>query len=521
MKMIIGGEHTDASDGSTVDVSNPYTGAVIDTVPNATTEDVRRAGDNAAIGQRIWGASQLHERIAVMERWLELLEQHKTELAELLCSEMGKPIQDCYGEVGAVDNWARLTMHHAATILGHSFPSGVTPSEAGDLQVTMRVPRGVCVCICPANYPISGLALNVVPAVLGGNAVLIKPATSNPLTAIRVTDLLIQAGMPPEACQIVTGSGARVGDALVEHPAVASVIMIGSSGVGVQIAQRAARNLAHVTLELGGNDCMIMLDDADMELSVTQAIEGRMYNAGQICCAPKRLLVPRSRKQEFVDRLTQRLADEVVVGDPWDARTRIGTLPTESAAKGVEEKVRLAVAEGAEVVYGGQRNGAQYHPTVIDNVRPDSAMAQDDEIFGPVFGIIEYGTEQEALEIANNTMYGLMSQVMTEDYRRGIRFANGMESGSVILNFNTFSGRTSAQPFGGYKKSGIGRNGISTAIQELTREKTMIFKGILPVSVASPSVAGATKDAAQMRHFPAPSPATPDLSSAAAPSGVG
>ena len=517
MQMIIDGQHVDASDGATVAVTNPYTGEVIDTIPDATLDDVARAGDVAVRGQRLWGATQLHERIAVMERWLELLEEHKTELAELLCAEMGKPISDCYGEVGAVDNWARLTMHHASTILGSTLPLGTTPDEAGDLQVTIREARGVCVCICPTNYPISGLALNVVPAVLGGNAVLIKPATGNPLTAIRVTDLLIEAGMPPAACQILTGSGARVGNALVDHPAVAAVIMIGSSGVGSQIAQRAARNLAHVTLELGGNDCMIMLDDADIERSVTQAIEGRMYNAGQICCAPKRLLVPRSRKPEFLERLIQRLKEDVVVGDPADAHTRIGTLPTESAAKGVEEKVSHAVAEGGEVVYGGRRDGAQYFPTIIDNVRPEYAMAQDDEIFGPVFGIIEYDSEDEALHIANNTMYGLMSQVMTEDYRRGIRFANRMESGSVILNFNTFSGRTSAQPFGGYKKSGIGRNGISTAIQELTREKTIVFKGFFPVSPALASHQSATDHAGMTALASRP----PQIPADAAPSGIG
>lgn len=482
MKMIIGGLRTDASDGSTIDVTNPYTGGLVDTVPNATPEDVNRACELAVEGQEVWGSTQLHERVAVMQRWLELLEEHKSELADLLCVEMGKPIKDCYGEVGAVDNWARLTMHHAPTILGQTFPSGAVPGEAGDLQVTIREPRGVCVCICPTNYPISGLALNVVPAVLGGNAVLIKPATGNPLTAIRVTELLVEAGMPAAACQILTGSGGRVGNTLVQHPAVASVIMIGSSDVGAEIAQRAARNLAHVTLELGGNDCMVMLDDADLELSVTHAIEGRMYNAGQICCAPKRLLVPRSRKQEFVDRLIERLAAEVKVGDPRDEDTRIGTLPTERAAEGIERQVEAAAAEGAKIVYGGDRRGAQYPPTVVDGVRPDHAMARDSEVFGPVFGIIEYDSEEEALRIANNTVYGLMSQVMTEDYRRGIRFANRMESGAVILNFNTFSGRTSAQPFGGYKKSGIGRNGISTAIQELTREKTIVFKGMLPVS---------------------------------------
>lgn len=478
MKMIIGGEHVEASDGSTIDVTNPYTGELVDTVPNATESDVARAGDAALRGQRIWGATPLHERLTVMERWLELLDIHRAELADLLTAEMGKPIRDSDGEVGAVDNWARLTMHHAPTILGQTYPSGAVPDEAGDLQVSVRRPRGVCVCICPTNYPISGLALNVVPAVLGGNAVLIKPATGNPLTAIRVTALLIEAGLPAEACQILTGNGARIGNALVSHPAVASVIMIGSSEVGSQIAARAAQNLSHITLELGGNDCMIMLEDADIDLCVTHAIEGRMYNAGQICCAPKRLLVPRGRKQEFLTKLTERLDAEVSVGDPRDESTRIGTLPTERAAIGIEELVGAAVAEGAHIAYGGRREGAQYYPTVIDEVRPEHSMARDAEIFGPVFGIIEYDTEDEALEIANNTFYGLMSQVMTEDYRRGIRFANRMESGSVVINFNTFSGRTSAQPFGGYKKSGIGRNGISTAIQELTLEQTITFKNM-------------------------------------------
>lgn len=480
MQMIIAGEHIDASDGATITVTDPYTGELLATVPSATVEDVERAAEAAREGQRAWGRTRLHERIAVMERWLELLQQHKNEIAETLCAEMGKPITDAYGEVGAVDNWARLTMQHAPTLLGKALSTGSSPHGARDLETTVRAPKGVCVCICPTNFPISGLALNVVPAVLGGNAVIIKPASANPLAAIMVSDLLIQAGMPAEACQILTGSGRTVGNTLVEHPVTASVMMIGSSGVGIEIAQRASKNLAHLTLELGGNDCMIMLDDADMDLCVTEAIEGRMYNAGQICCAPKRLLIPRHRKEEFTTLLLERLEAEVTVGNPREESTRIGTLPSEAAARGIETQILNAVEQGAQVIYGGDRRGACYPPTVVDKVLPEFDIARDDEVFGPVFSLIEYETEDEALKITNNTMYGLMSQVMTEDYRRGIRFANRIEAGSVILNFNTFSGRTSAQPFGGYKKSGIGRNGIHSAIQELTYEKTIVIKGMMP-----------------------------------------
>ena len=476
MKMIINGVDVDASDNATINVTNPFTGELVDTIPNASADDVNRACEIGLQGQREWGATSLDERIAVLNLWVELLEKHKEELGNLLCDEMGKPLPDAIGEIGAGQNWAHLTALHARTILGGTFPS----SESGhgtSLTFTTREPRGLCLAICPTNFPISGMSLNVTPAMLGGNAVIIKPATGNPLAAIRATRLLVEAGMPAAACQVITGSGSRIGNSLAEHPAVSSVMMIGSAGVGAQIASGVSANMAHVTLELGGNDCMVMLDDADMDLCVDQAIEGRMYNAGQICCAPKRLLIPRSRKEEFSAKLLARLSSEIKVGDPREKGTRISTLPIESAAVQVEGQIIHAVDQGAEVVYGGKRDGAIIEPTVIDKVTPDMDVAQNDEIFGPVFAMIEYDTEDEALEIANNNLYGLMSQVMTEDYRRGIRFANRMESGAVIVNYNTFSGRSSAQPFGGYKKSGIGRNGISTAIQELTQEKSIILNG--------------------------------------------
>lgn len=288
---------------------------------------------------------------------------------------------------------------------------------------------------------------------------------------------MIEAGVPAGCIQVLTGDGPIVGQALAGHKGVHLVSLTGSTAAGIQTMGTASKNLTHIMLELGGNDAFIFLEDGDMDLAIKEATWGRLYNGGQVCCASKRFLIHNSRKQEFIERMKEVIAN-LKVGDPSSMDTDMGPMINEPAAVRIEEQVNKTVEQGATIVCGGKREGAYYFPTILDNVTRDMDIAKDMEVFGPVIPVIGFDTVEEAIDIANSSSFGLCGCVITKDYSLGMKIANKLECGGAIVNGASFY-RSFEMPFGGWKHSGIGNEGVLTTLQEMTRLKTIILKNIL------------------------------------------
>ena len=295
---------------------------------------------------------------------------------------------------------------------------------------------------------------------------------------MKIVELCLECGVPGNVLQLVTGGGAVVGDMLVNSDGINAISLTGSTAVGRGIAKAGAETLKRIFLELGGNDPFIVFEDADMELAVADAVQGRVQNAGQTCCAPKRFLVQNSVKEEFIQRVIQRL-ENLKLGSPLDEATELGSLISPKAAREVKRQVDLTVAQGAKLLYGGDLYDESYfEPTVLDQVTPEMEVACNMEIFGPVLPIIGFDTEEEAVRIANHTIFGLQAGVMSRDMKRVMRVASQLECGGVVIN-GSGNYRHTDQPFGGWKMSGIGREGISVTLDEMTQEKSYILKNIL------------------------------------------
>jgi acyl-CoA reductase-like NAD-dependent aldehyde dehydrogenase len=477
MKMIIGGLKTDASDLQTIDVYNSATQELIDTVPSATEEDVLRAIQIAQQGREVWGETPTHKRSAILLKCADLLERHEEELSLLLCREMGKIIREARGEVDCAVQILRSYVEKARHFYGETMTDAQASCDR-DIIFTRREPIGVVACIAPFNYPVELSMHKVASALAAGNSVIVKPATDNPLTLIRITELMLQCGVPGSVLQIVTGYGSKVGKILTESVDIDAVSFTGSTEVGVSIAKAAGNTLKHLFLELGGNDPFIVFEDADIDLAVNECVSGRIQNAGQTCCAPKRFIIQNSVKDAFTDRLLQRL-QSVRTGSPLDENTDLGSLISPKAAREVKAQVEKTIAQGAKCVCGGDIYDESYfNPTVLLDVTPDMDVSKDMEIFGPVFPIIGFDTEAEAIRIANNTQFGLNAGILTRDMKRAFKVASKMECGSVIIN-GSGNYRNIDQPHGGRKMTGLGREGVSYTLQEMTQPKAYILKKVL------------------------------------------
>lgn len=477
MKILIGGHKKDSVSGESINIINPATQQIIDTVPDSSAQDADIVLEHATIGKRIWGETPLHKRSAILLSHAEKINLHKEELAELLCRETGKTIKEARTEIGTAINVFKSFVEGANHLYGITLPDS-QPGGENDIIFTRREPLGVIVCVIPFNFPASTYAYKVAPALAVGNSVIIKPPSDNPLTLIRMTELLLECGVPGDAAQIITGSGAVVGNYLVSSPKIDAVSLTGSTSVGILTLKAAASNLKRVFLELGGNDAMIIFDDGDIDLAVTNSVMARTTNAGQICIATKRLIVQNTIKDEFTKLLVKKLKG-LTVGDPLDPKSDMGCLINEKEANKVKSQVDLTIEQGAKCIYGGNIfNKTFFEPTVLTEVTPEMDIAKDMEVFGPVFPIIGFDTAEEAIEIHNSTSYGLNGGIISNDISKAMKAASRLECGSVVLN-GTGRYRHPDIAFGGYKMSGLGREGVSTTLEELTQVKTIVMKGIL------------------------------------------
>lgn len=475
MKMLISGKWVDSSNGETIEITNPYDGSQLESVPSAAKEDVDKAIADAVTAQKVWNKKIIRERAKILRNFLNLVEKNREDLAKTLTLETGKPIFDSYGEIDSVymtfESSIEIVKHH----YGKTMPMGIEGGYDNDLQVTVHEPLGVIACIVPFNFPAALWAFKAGPALMAGNAILVKPATSNPLTVMKLMGLLDEAGVTPGAAQCITGRGATVGNWISDNPDIAQVNLTGGVAAGKEIARHAAENLTSYKFELGGNDPLIICADCDMDLAVNEAGD-KTRNAGQCCSGAKRFIVHESIKDEFVTRLIEERLKTVKEGDLMDIKTDYGVLISEKAAKEVEHQVQHTIDQGAKLVYGGVRKGAYYMPTVLDNCTKDMDICNDMEVFGPLFPIFTFKTLDEAIEIAETSQYGLSSGVITNNMQDAMKVAGSLRTGMVAIN-GSGGFRAQELPFGGGKKmSGNSRECMSSVLEEVTQEKSIIFR---------------------------------------------
>lgn len=476
-KNLIGNAWVDASNGKVIEVLNPATGALIDTVPDTTKEDCDAAVLAAVEGQKVWAEKPIHERASILMKFVSLVEEHKDELAKLLSEETGKPISEAIGEIANVSIGIPAFCERAKHEYGHVIPRGIEAGQEHHIQYTERYPLGVVVAVIPFNFPSDLFCQKVPPALLMGNSVILKPSAHNPLTLTKYVELLIEAGVPMGTINLLNGAGGEAVQALAENPGVSLVTLTGSTIAGAETMAKCAKNITHVTLELGGNDAFILHKDGDVDLAVKEVVWGRLYNTGQVCCASKRFIVHKDVKEEFLNKLVETFKG-IPVKMPSEPDAKIGCLISEQAAINVEKQVNETVASGARIVFGGRRKGAFYEPTILDGVTKDMDVAKDMEIFGPVVPIIEYEDIDEAIEIANQSSYGLCGCVFSRDMKTCQYVADKLECGGAVINGASFF-RPFEMPFGGWKHSGIGNEGVMTTFEEMSRTKTFVLKNII------------------------------------------
>ena len=477
MKSLIGGEWRDAKDGKVIEVINPATGELVDTVPSLSKEEIDEAVEFAFKAQKEWEAKSVVERCKVISKCAELGLRDKDELAKTLSDETGKPIREAIAEIANIQIGVPAYVEKVKHEYGNMIPRGTEAGQENTLQYTIQQPLGVVVAIIPFNFPSDIFINKVPPALLMGNSVILKPASVNPLTLTKYVALLVEAGVPAGVIEVVHGSGSVVGTALTSNPKVNMVSLTGSTEAGIDAAKNCAEHCAHSSLELGGNDAFIICEDGDLDLAVEETVWGRLYNTGQVCCASKRFLVQNSVKDEYIRKMVDKI-NTLKVGMLYDTISENGCLISEEAAIEVERQVNETVAQGATVVIGGRRKRAFYEPTILDNVTKDMDVAKDMEIFGPVITVIGFDTIEEAIEIANQSKFGLSGSIITRDMNKAFKVSEKMECGGFVINGASFF-RSFEQPFGGWKYSGIGNEGIMTTLKEMSRMKTVILKNIM------------------------------------------
>jgi acyl-CoA reductase-like NAD-dependent aldehyde dehydrogenase len=459
---------------SMISVLNPATDEVIDTVANATPEDVRRAVERARVGAKKWARVPLHERVQALRNLAALVREHTDELAQLMSMEVGKRLAEATDEVGAcamlLEGYANQALHSTWDTL----PGDAQPGFERDLLIITREPLGVVGVVLPFNFPLDLFAHKVGPSLAVGNAIVLKPSEDAPLAILRVAVLAREVGIGEDVLQIITGDR-DTGRALVESD-VDAVTFTGSTAAGIDIATRRARFLTPTLLELGGNDAALVLDDADIDLAVESIMFSRTLVNGQCCCATKRVITSGGSASSLIEALAERVS-ALSMGDPLSPNTDVGPLINATAASRVNEQMQMILQSGATILCGrAETEGNFLQPVMLVDVRPDNPVASDMEVFAPVIPVIQAQTDEEAIAIANSSRYGLNASVFSRDTARAIAVARRVEAGSIAINGAGLF-RFGAAPFGGYKFTGLGREGYLVSLQELTQPKTINLRG--------------------------------------------
>ena len=421
-----------------------------------------------------WRETPVAERAAALDRAADALEPLQAELGTLLAAESGKPLGQAEFEVGGGIHFLRGNAIEGRRLAGRVLPTEGNFGTEWDLAYTRREPLGVVAAILPFNFPVELFVEKCAAALVGGNTVVVKPPPEDPLVVGRFRDALVEAGVPADALGVVQG-GADVGAALATAPGVDAISLTGSTAAGVAVATATAEKLPVLHLELGGNNACLVLEDADLDLVASEVLKGRVLMNGQACSASKRIIINRSLHDDLAERLAEEVAAQRV-GPATEPETTIGPLIHERAAGRVAAQVANAREQGATVAAGsGESDGAFFGPTLLAEVPTSADIACDDEIFGPVFNLIPVDSDREALEVANSSSFGLMGSVFSDDLQRALVMAERLESGGVVIN-GTDNYRPPVIPFSGVKMSGRGREGLGYTLEEMTREKPIVFR---------------------------------------------
>src|SRR3989441_2632083 len=468
MKMYVGTEWVDKR--TVIPVLNPYDGSQVDTVPKADADDVERALATAVRGARAMRKLTGYERFRILRKAADLMTQRSEDLARTITLEEGKIIAEARIEATRAVEIIALSAEEAKRLSSEVVPLDGAPGAVNKFGFTIRVPCGVVVGISPFNFPLHLVCHKVGPALAAGNSVIVKPATDTPLSALKLVQILLDAGIPPEAVQCLTGNGSEVGEALCRDPRVRKITFTGSRDVGERICQVAG--LKKVTMELGSNAPLIVMPDADLEKVATGVAATGYANAGQVCISCQRVLPLKSIYNDFLNVLKPKVA-ALATGNPLEEKTKMGPMVRERDAVRVEEWVKEAIQGGARLVTGGERRGAIYAPTVLADVKPEMRVSRSD-VFGPAVAVTPVGSIEEAIAMANDTNYGLSAGIFTQNIDWAMKFAQEVEAGNLHINWGP-QWRADLMPYGGLKESGFGKEGPKYAVQEMTELKMVVM----------------------------------------------
>jgi acyl-CoA reductase-like NAD-dependent aldehyde dehydrogenase len=473
MDMLIGGKWAPAASGSTEEITSPFDGTVAGTVPVAGPVDVDAALDAAQDGAAIWRRTPAHERLRILLRAAELADQRAPQIARLISTENGKAITEALGEAGRSGDIIRLSAYEGAHLYGDTLPLDANRGTGLDkIGFTVHQPCGVVAAISPFNYPALLVLHKLGPALAAGNAVVLKPARTTPLTALALAACFVDAGLPDGVLSVLTGPGGVLGDVLVSDPRVRKVSFTGSTATGEHITRVAG--VKKLSLELGASCPVVILPDADIDSAAAAVAAGGYINAGQVCISVQRVVVHPKISGDFLDALVPRV-EAITTGDPLSLGTGMGTLISAAEAERVRASIAQAKADGALILTGGERDGATVAPAVVAGVDPSSAFSQD-ELFGPAVAVSTATDWTAAIAQANGTAYGLGAGIFTGDVSAVVRAVREIDAGNIHINWTPLW-RADLMPYGGLKGSGIGKEGPRSAVAEMTESKTVVLHG--------------------------------------------
>lgn len=477
MKNLIGNQWVDASSKETIDVVNPYSQRLIDKIPLSSFDDINECIRIADESKNMWAQTSIYNRSVIIEKFVLAVADRIDELASLLTRETGKPIKESYDELNKFLNIVPAYLEEARHMYGDFIPAGLSKGEEDTISSTSRHPIGLVAVILPSNASVLTFAHKVPSALLMGNTVIIKPSSKAPLTVTKITYLLRNAGIPAGVLQILQGNGKITGQALASHPDIQLISFTGSTVSGVKVMQEASRNLTRVLLELGGNDAAIVCEDADIDLATDEIIKARMQNSGQEANSTKRVLVHEAVKDKFTSLLLQKVS-LLKLASPTSHETDIGCLIDDKAATKVENQVQRMIDDGAKLLIGGKRFNNVFQPTVLTDIVSSMSVANNLEVLGPVIPIISFNGIKNAVDIVNNSPYGLSASIFTKDLKTAFQVAQKLELGTVVINGKT-TYRSLNMPLGGWKYSGFGTEGVASTLEQLSLVKVTVLKGIL------------------------------------------
>jgi succinate-semialdehyde dehydrogenase/glutarate-semialdehyde dehydrogenase len=469
-KCLVNGEWIEASDGVTITIHNPVDNSVIGTVPKLQRKEVNQAITEAQKAWPAWRAMTPLQRSEILRRWHTLIGENMDDIAVLMTMEQGKPLAESKGEIMLGMTYITWYAEEGRRVYGETIPSPWT----GKQPFTIRQPVGVTAAITPWNFPMSMIARKASPALAAGCPMIIKPASLTPFSALAMGELAMRAGVPAGILSVVTGNASEIGEEFCQNPTVRKLSFTGSTAVGKKLIAGCAETVKKVSMELGGNAPMIVCPDADLDLAAAGALGCKFRNAGQTCICVNRFIVHESVHDAFIKKLVEKVK-QIVVGNGLEAGVTQGPLVDAAAHASMQPFIDDAIAKGATVITGGKNHalgGLHYEPTVISGVTSTMRIFRE-EIFGPIASVMAYGEEEEALNLANDTEYGLASYVYTRDIKTFYRIALGLEYGMVGVNETALA--SSEVPFGGVKHSGLGREGGRQGIDDYLETKYILL----------------------------------------------